>query len=40
MSKDAVVIDPVIDFLERDLEIVFELGLRIKYARNKLQPIF
>merc|ERR1711973_973709 len=34
VSKDAVVIDPVIDFLERDLEIVFELGLRIKYALN------
>jgi len=34
VSRDAIVIDPVIDFLERDLEIVFELGLRIKYALN------
>jgi len=34
VSKDAIVIDPVIDFLERDMEIVFELGLRIKYALN------
>lgn len=31
-SKDAVFIDPVIELLERDLEVVGELGLIIKYA--------
>nr|CAH0103011.1 unnamed protein product [Daphnia galeata] len=31
-SKDAVLIDPVIELIERDLEVVGELGLNIRYA--------
>lgn len=35
-SKDAVLIDPVIELIERDLEVVGELGLNIRYACNNL----
>lgn len=31
-SKEAVIIDPVIDLIERDFETVVELGLDMKYA--------
>lgn len=31
-SKEAIFIDPVIELIERDLEVVGELGLTIKYA--------
>lgn len=33
-SKIAVIVDPVIDLIDRDLEIVQELGFQIKYACN------
>lgn len=35
-SKEAVIIDPVIDLIERDFETVHELGLVMKYACNFL----
>lgn len=31
-SRDAVIIDPVVELIERDLETVQEIGLDIKYA--------
>ena len=33
-TRDAVIIDPVIDVVERDLSIIKELGLNLKYALN------
>ena len=31
-TKDAILIDPVIEQVERDLKLVNELGLNLKYA--------
>jgi sulfur dioxygenase len=35
-DKEAILIDPVIEWVERDKRIIEELGLTLKYAR-KLQ---
>ncbi len=35
-SRDAVIIDPVVELIERDLETVQEIGLDIKYACKSL----
>jgi sulfur dioxygenase len=32
VSKEAVIIDPVLDMIERDLNLVRELGLKLKYV--------
>merc|ERR1711970_1124429 len=34
MSKEAVLIDPVIELSERDASLVKELGLKLKYVMN------
>ena len=34
-SKEAIVIDPVIDLAERDAEIIKDLGLNLLYARKQ-----
>jgi len=34
ISKDAILIEPVLDTVERDAEIIRELGLNLKYAVN------
>lgn len=34
ISREAVIIDPVIETLERDLKVVRELGLNLRYALN------
>ncbi|MFP5520337.1 MAG: MBL fold metallo-hydrolase, partial [Bdellovibrionia bacterium] len=31
-SKEAVLIDPVIETVERDLKLIHELGLKLKYV--------
>ena len=33
-TKEAVLIDPVIETAERDVKIVTELGLKLKYVMN------
>ena len=33
-SKEAVLIDPVIETAERDVKMVKELGLKLKYVMN------
>ena len=33
-SKEAVLIDPVIDLAERDAKIINDLGLKLKYLSN------
>ena len=33
-SKEAILIDPVVDTAERDIELIRELGLNLKYAVN------
>lgn len=38
-TKDAVLIDPVIQLIDRDLEIVKELGLNIRYACMKFNQM-
>ena len=36
-SKEAIVIDPVIDLAERDAEIIKDLGLNLLYAGKYLR---
>jgi sulfur dioxygenase len=33
-SKEAILIDPVVDTVDRDAEIITELGFTLKYAAN------
>jgi len=33
-TKEAVLIDPVIEHAERDAKLLKELGLNLKYSRN------
>mmetsp|Transcript_3218 Transcript_3218/g.19982 ORF Transcript_3218/g.19982 Transcript_3218/m.19982 type:complete len:116 (-) Transcript_3218:1952-2299(-) len=33
-TKDAVIIDPVVEMVERDLQVVDELRLKLKYVLN------
>ncbi|KRZ41217.1 Persulfide dioxygenase ETHE1, mitochondrial, partial [Trichinella pseudospiralis] len=33
-SREAILIDPVIEMVDRDLQIIHELGLKLKYAGN------
>lgn len=35
-TKDAVLIDPVLETIERDLKLIKELGLHLKVAGTKL----
>lgn len=35
-TKDAVLIDPVLETIERDLKLINELGLNLKVAGTKL----
>lgn len=37
-DKEAILIDPVIEWADRDKTIVEELGLKLKYARELNQP--
>merc|ERR1712215_352723 len=37
VSKEAVLIDPVIELSERDVSLVKELGLNLKYVLNTLE---
>lgn len=39
-TKEAVLIDPVIELAERDQKAVQELGLNLKYARESLYHPF
>lgn len=34
-SKEAVLIDPVIDLAERDANLIKQLGLTLKYSRKR-----
>lgn len=34
-TKEAVIIDPVIDTVERDAKLIQQLGLKLVYAGNK-----
>lgn len=38
-DKEAVLIDPVIEWAERDKNLIEELGLTLKYARKLLSNI-
>jgi len=38
-DKEAVLIDPVIEWVERDKNLIEELGLTLKYARKLLSNI-
>lgn len=33
-SKEAILVDPVIDLAERDAKIIDNLGLKLKYSSN------
>ena len=35
VSKEAVLIDPVIEMVDRDARVISELGLTLKYAGTK-----
>lgn len=35
-DKEAILIDPVVEWVERDKKIIEELGLTLKYARKLL----
>lgn len=37
-TKDAVLIDPVLETIERDLKLIKELGLHLKVAGTELFP--
>ena len=38
-SKEAIIIDPVIEMVDRDVRIINDLGLKLKYAGIKDEKI-
>ena len=38
-TKEAILIDPVIDLAERDAEIIKDLGLKLLYSRKQPLPV-